>query len=222
MEILVVEDDVLLGKAIVRALEQLGHGVTWERDGARALARLRTRKDDVALIDLGLPDIDGIDVIRAARSEQLTVPVIIMTARDDIRSKVTGLDAGADDYLSKPFHLDELGARIRSVARRTREAVDHVIEVGTIRMNLDSFEVLVAGKRVDFTPREFTLLHTLAARAGRIVHRDILDSLVYGRDSEVSPNALEVLIHAVRRKVGPDNIRTIRGMGYLLPSPADR
>jgi Response regulators consisting of a CheY-like receiver domain and a winged-helix DNA-binding domain len=217
MDILVVEDDALLGKAVSRALEQLGHAVTWERTGADALLRLRERPYGVALVDLGLPDIDGIEVIREARDSRITVPIIIMTARDDIRSKVSGLDAGADDYLSKPFHLDELGARIRSVMRRTREAVEHVIEVGAIRINVDTFEVQVAGARLDITPREFTLLRALAQRAGRIVHRDILHDLVYGREAEIGPNALEVLIHTVRRKVGAESIQTIRGMGYMMP-----
>lgn len=216
MDILVVEDDALLGKAISRALEQMGHAVTWERTGDAALQRMRTESDDLALMDLGLPDTDGIDVLRAARAERITLPVIIMTARDDVRSRVSGLDAGADDYLSKPFHLDELGARIRSVARRTREAIEHVIEVGDIRINLDSFDVQVSGTHVDITPREFTLLCALAQRLGRIVHRDILLDLVYGRENDVSPNALEVLVHAVRRKVGTKHIQTIRGMGYLM------
>ncbi|MGE7136706.1 response regulator [Luteibacter sp. NPDC031894] len=220
MEILVVEDDVRLGNAIVRALEKLGHTVSVSRDATDALHRLRALHEGVALIDLGLPDMDGIELLRRARAENVTVPVIIMTARDDIRSKVLGLDAGADDYLSKPFHLDELGARLRSVARRARGATQHVLEVGDIRINLESFEVKVAGRRVDMSPREFALLQTLAQRAGRIVHRDILDDLVFGRDSEVSPNALEVLIHAVRRKVGPHYIKTVRGMGYLMSPDA--
>jgi two-component system, OmpR family, response regulator QseB len=217
VHILVVEDDVLLGRAISRALQQLGHVVTWECTGLDGLQRLRTMKDAVALVDLGLPDIDGVEVIRAAREKQITLPIIIMTARDDVRSKVVGLDAGADDYMSKPFHLDELGARIRSVARRAREPVDHVLEAGQTRINMDSFEVQVAGRRVETTPREFTLLSTLAARAGRIVHREILESLVYGRDAEVSANALEVLVHAVRRKIGASQITTVRGMGYMMP-----
>ncbi|QWT21070.1 response regulator [Bacillus sp. NP157] len=217
MQILVVEDDVALGQAIMRALENMGHAVTWERTGAQALARLKQQEDGVALVDLGLPDMDGMDVLRQARAARVTLPVIIMTARDDIASKIGGLDAGADDYLGKPFHLDELGARIRSVARRTRDHVDHVVESGSVRINLDTFDVQVLGTRIDMTPREFDLLQALMQRAGRIVHRDILETLVYGHDKDVSPNALEVLVHGVRRKVGPDSIKTIRGMGYLMP-----
>lgn len=216
MEILVVEDDVLLGNAIARALERSGYTVVVSREANDALQRMRTLQEGVALIDLGLPDMDGMELLRRARAEGLTFPVIIMTARDDIRSKVLGLDAGADDYLSKPFHLDELSARVRSAARRARGATEHLLEVGAIRINVDSFEVRVAGKRVEMSPREFALLQALAQRAGRIVHRDILDNLVYGRDSEVSPNALEVLVHGVRRKVGPHYIKTIRGLGYLM------
>ncbi|MGN6480170.1 response regulator [Luteibacter sp.] len=222
MHILVVEDDGLLGRAIARALAQSGHQVDWEQTGLAGLERLKEIAYGVALIDLGLPDISGIDVIRDARDAQVTVPIIIMTARDDIRSKVDGLDAGADDYMSKPFHLDELGARIRSVARRTREPADNIIEAGDLCINLDSFEVQVGGHRVDITRREFALLSILASHAGHIVHRNALESQLYGGDAKVGTNALEVLVHSVRRKIGASQITTVRGMGYLMPSRRDR
>ncbi|SEO66184.1 two-component system, OmpR family, response regulator [Luteibacter sp. UNC138MFCol5.1] len=216
MDILVIEDDVLLGAAIQRALRHAGYETTWEQTGARGLERLQALGDGVALVDLGLPDIDGLEVLRAARSGNVTAPIIVMTARDDVGSKVTALDAGADDYLSKPFHLDELRARIRSVTRRCQARATRRVEVGTLHIDLDNYDVQSNGERVELTAKEFALLRALAEHPGRIVRREVLERMLYDSPTGVSSSALEVLVHGVRRKIGPERIRTVRGMGYLI------
>ncbi|QDE39039.1 response regulator [Luteibacter pinisoli] len=217
MNIIVVEDDERLGAAIKRALEQLTHAVMWLRTGNEALEALRQENVDLVLLDLGLPNKDGVQVLREARRAGILTPVLVMTARDSIESRVEGLDAGADDYLVKPFHLDELAARIRSLARRAQGLADNLIEAGRLRLDVGRMEMAVDGERVELTRREFALIHVLMERAGRIVRRDTIERSVYGTESDVGPNALEVLVHALRRKLGTDSIRTVRGFGYMVP-----
>ncbi|MGF6495572.1 two-component system response regulator QseB [Luteibacter sp. 621] len=218
MNIIVVEDDERLGAAIKRALEQLTHVVMWLRTGNEALEALRQESVDLVLLDLGLPNKDGVQVLREARRAGIRTPVLVVTARDSIEARVEGLDAGADDYLVKPFHLDELAARIRSIARRAQGLADNLIEAGPLRLDVGRMELLMAGERVDLTRREFALMHVLMERAGRIVRRDTIESSVYGSESDVGPNALEVLVHSLRRKLGADSIRTVRGFGYMVPA----
>lgn len=217
MNIVVVEDDVPLGSAIKRALERLSYNVTWLTTGTEALEALRQEASDLVLLDLGLPRKDGIEVLREARRLGVRTPVLVMTARDDVRSKVEGLDAGADDYVVKPVHLDELAARIRSLARRAQGHADNVIEAGALRVDLASFEVNYRGERVELTRREFALLRILMERAGRIVRRETIENSVYGSDTDVGTNALEVLVHALRRKLSAEAIQTVRGFGYMIP-----
>lgn len=217
MNIIVVEDDERLGAAIKRALEQLTHVVMWLRTGNEALEALRQENVDLVLLDLGLPNKDGVQVLREARRAGIRTPVLVVTARDSIEARVEGLDAGADDYLVKPFHLDELAARIRSIARRAQGLADNLIEAGPIRLDVGRMELSLGGERVELTRREFALMHVLMERAGRIVRRDTIESSVYGSESDVGPNALEVLVHSLRRKLGPDSIRTVRGFGYMVP-----
>lgn len=217
MNIIVVEDDERLGAAIKRALEQLTHVVMWLRTGNEALEALRQENVDLVLLDLGLPNKDGVQILREARRAGIRTPVLVVTARDSIEARVEGLDAGADDYLVKPFHLDELAARIRSIARRAQGLADNLIEAGPIRLDVGRMELSLGGERVELTRREFALMHVLMERAGRIVRRDTIESSVYGSESDVGPNALEVLVHSLRRKLGPDSIRTVRGFGYMVP-----
>jgi DNA-binding response OmpR family regulator len=217
VNIIVVEDDERLGAAIKRALEQLTHVVMWLRTGNEALEALRQENVDLVLLDLGLPNKDGVQVLREARRAGIRTPVLVVTARDSIEARVEGLDAGADDYLVKPFHLDELAARIRSIARRAQGLADNLIEAGPIRLDVGRMELSLGGERVELTRREFALMHVLMERAGRIVRRDTIESSVYGSESDVGPNALEVLVHSLRRKLGPDSIRTVRGFGYMVP-----
>jgi two-component system response regulator QseB len=217
LHIILVEDDVQLGEAIRRALERLAYTISWFRNGNEALLALRDQDADLVLLDLGLPGKDGIDVLIEARRLHVTTPVIVMSARDAVDSRISVLDAGADDYLVKPFHLDELAARIRSLARRVRGAAVNRLEAGELSLDLGTFEVTWHGERVELTRREFALLQALMERAGRIVRRESLENSLYGPDNVMSTSALEVLVHSLRRKLSHGAIQTVRGFGYMLP-----
>ena len=217
MHIVLIEDDVQLGDAIRNALEQQAYAVTWLRTGKEALFAFQDETADLVLLDLGLPDMDGLDVLARARQERISTPVLVMTARDAVQTRVRGLDLGADDYLVKPFHLDELAARIRSLTRRARGLSDSLIEVGDIRLNLATQVVGFRGGSVDLARREFALLRVLMERAGQIVRREDLETALYGIDAGVDSNALEVQVHWLRKKLSPESIRTVRGVGYMIP-----
>lgn len=216
MHIILVEDDAQLGAAIQRALERLSYTVTWLRDGRAAQAALADGSADLVLLDLGLPGRDGLDVLIETRRAHVATPIIVMTARDGLDARVAGLDAGADDYLVKPFHLEELAARIRSLMRRQHGLADNRLEAGALSMDLASAEVSFRGERLDLTRREFALLQTLMERTGRIVRREALENSIYGLDNIVGRSALEVLVHGLRRKLGADILQTVRGFGYML------
>ncbi|HET8898350.1 MAG TPA: response regulator [Rhodanobacteraceae bacterium] len=217
MHIILVEDDTQLGAAMQHALERWSYTVTWLRDGAGAIAGIAAGGAELILLDLGLPGRDGLDVLRDVRRAGIKVPVIVMTARDDVPARVSGLDAGADDYLVKPFHLDELAARIRSVMRRQHGMATNRIEVGALSLDLDRAAATRNGEPLDLTRREFALLQALMERAGRIVRREALENSLYGLDNPVGRGALEVLVHGLRRKLGAANVQTVRGFGYMLP-----
>jgi two-component system response regulator QseB len=217
MHIILVEDDLQLGAAIQNALEKLSYAVTWLRDGREALVALRDQTADLVLLDLGLPNKDGLEVLAEARRAHVNTPVIVMTARDALEARIRGLDAGADDYLVKPFHVDELSARIRSLTRRAQGLAANRIDVGVISLDIGTSEAEYRGRRIELTRREFSLLRILMERAGRIVRREHLENSLYGLDNAVGSSALEVQIHALRRKLSFDAIRTIRGVGYMIP-----
>jgi two-component system response regulator QseB len=217
VHIILVEDDAQLGTAMKRALERLAYTVTWLRNGREALAAMRDETADLVLLDLGLPGKDGLEVLKEARRAHVTTPVLVMTARDGVEARVSGLDAGADDYLIKPFHLDELGARIRSLTRRAQGLAANRIEAGALSLDLASSEVLFRDQRIELTKREFALLQILMERAGRLVRRESLENSLYGIDNIVGSSALEVLIHTLRRKLSFDTIQTVRGFGYMIP-----
>ena len=217
MHIVLVEDDAQLGDAIRGALERQSYAVTWLRNGREATQALRDQSADLVLLDLGLPDKDGLDVLAEARRGGIKTPVLVMTARDALETRIRGLDLGADDYLVKPFHLEELAARIRSLTRRAQGLADSVIDVGALRMNLATTDVEFRGEPVTLTRREFALLRVLMERAGRIVRRESLENSVYGLDTNVESNALEVQVHWLRRKLSQDVIHTVRGVGYMIP-----
>ncbi|WP_430391580.1 response regulator [Dyella sp. 20L07] len=217
MHILLVEDDAQLGTAIQRALERLGYTVSWLRDGRSALSAIRDRSADLVLLDLGLPGRDGIEVLTEARRARIETPVLVMTARDGLSARVDGLDAGADDYLIKPFHVEELAARIRSLSRRTRGLAVNRIDVGALTLDLGTSEVTFRGEAIELTRREFALLQALMENAGRLVRRESLENSLYGLDHVVGNNALEVLVHALRRKLSFETIRNVRGFGYMIP-----
>ncbi len=217
MHILLVEDDAHLGDAIQRALERLGYTVSWLRDGRSASSAIRDRTADLILLDLGLPGRDGIEVLTEARRARIETPVLVMTARDGLSARVDGLDAGADDYMIKPFHVEELAARIRSLSRRMRGLAVNRIDVGALSLDLGTSEVTFRGETVDLTRREFSLLQALMENAGRLVRRESLENSLYGLDHVVGNNALEVLVHSLRRKLSFETIRNVRGFGYMIP-----
>ncbi|WP_069039643.1 response regulator [Methyloversatilis sp. RAC08] len=221
MRILLVEDDELLGSGICDALERTRYTVEWVRDGAQALEALRGSGVDLAVLDLGLPRMDGMEVLRRAREAGVTTPVLVLSARDTTLQRIGGLDAGADDYLTKPFDLDELMARIRVLERRTRGAVVNVIRHGNIEVDTSAMTVSVEGSNVDLQRREYMVLRKLLENIGHVLSRQQLVDNIYGWDSELESNALDVHIHNLRRKLHPGLIRTVRGVGYVIdPLPA--
>jgi two-component system response regulator QseB len=217
MRVLLVEDDRMIAQAVTTALEQDGHAVDPVTDGDGAAAALSATHFDVVLLDLGLPRRDGLTVLRELRARHDATPVIIITARDEIQSRIAGLDAGADDYLVKPFDLDELAARMRSVLRRGAGRGEPVIEHGALRLNPVTHEVSHAGHAVSLSAREYAVLEALLLRPGAILSRSQLEDRLYGWGEEIESNAVEVYIHALRRKLGSETIRTVRGVGYCIP-----
>lgn len=215
MHVLIVEDDASFGRGIQTALARWSHTSRWVTDGAAALAVAKGGRFDVILLDLGLPKIDGIEVLRLLRQAGLSTPVLVITARDSLVERIAGLDLGADDYLVKPFELDELAARLRALHRRAHGAASAQLEAGALRIDTADNQVTYAGRLLDLSRIEFLLLRTLAERAGRVVTREFLERVLYGDDG-VESNALEVHVHSLRRKMAPDAIRTARGLGYLL------
>ncbi len=219
MRVLLIEDDQMISEAVRTALEQDGYAVECIGDGASAAAALATSSFDIVLLDLGLPKRSGLEVLREARRRGTTTPVIIITARDDVQSRVAGLDSGADDYLVKPFDLDELAARMRSVLRRGagRGGTSAAIEHAGIRLDPVTREVSQEGEPVSLSAREYAVLEALMLRPGAILSRAQLEDRLYGWGGEIESNAVEVYVHALRRKLGSDAIRTVRGVGYCVP-----
>jgi len=217
MRVLLVEDDRMIAEAVRTALQQDGNVVDWMGDGASATAALASETFDIVLLDLGLPRRGGLEVLREARRRGIATPVIIITARDDVQSRIAGLDSGADDYVVKPFDLDELAARMRSVLRRGAGRGEPVIEHAGIRLNPATREVSYRGAPVQLSAREFAVLEALLLRPGTVLSRAQLEGRLYGWGGEIESNAVEVYIHSLRRKLDPDTIRTVRGVGYCVP-----
>jgi two-component system OmpR family response regulator len=218
MRLLLVEDDLTLGDAVREFLRSRGHAVDWVTNAAHARAAA-TNRFDVILLDWRLPDGSGVDWLRRLRAgsgENAQTPVLMLTARDSLDDRVEGLDAGADDYLIKPFQLAELAARIRSTSRRAAGQASGVLVVGQIELDPAGQAVTLAGVRVDVTAREYALLHALMRRANHILSRANLEELLYGFEADVSSNTVEVHVASLRRKLGYDAIETVRGMGYRI------
>jgi two-component system, OmpR family, response regulator QseB len=220
VRILLVEDDELLGAGIQDALTRARHAVEWVRQGTQALAALEGEELDLVVLDLGLPGMDGIDVLRRARAKGSLTPVLVLSARDTPSQRVAGLDAGADDYLVKPFDVEELLARVRALGRRKRGAATNVLEHGRLRLDPATFEVTCDERPVPLQRREFMLLEKLLGHAGQVLSRAQLEASLYGWGGEVESNALDVHIHNLRRKLYPEVIRTVRGLGYVADPPA--
>lgn len=216
MRILLVEDDPLIGDATLSRLRDLHHSVEWARDGLDAAAALISGGFDVAILDLGLPGKDGLEVLREARAQGCKTPVIALTARDGVEDRVAGLDGGADDYLVKPFDMDELIARCRALARRFNGRVESTISAGGVTLNTADHQVKYNHLPVVVSPNEFRVLQCLLESKGKVVSKERLAEVLYGWDEGAESNTIEVYVSQLRKKVGLDTIRTLRGVGYIV------
>ena len=217
MRILLVEDDEPLSAALSSSLRGANYVVDCVYRGKEALAMLTAEQTDIVILDLGLPDMDGLEVLRQIRQKVKDMPVIILTARDKVTDKILGLDAGADDYLPKPFDMDELFARLRVLERRLGTASTAMVKIGKVALNTQTLELTVAGEAVSLPRRELMLLKVLMENGGRIQPKQKLESRLYEWGDEVSSNTIEVNIHHLRKKLPENFIKTIRGVGYSIP-----
>jgi len=219
MRILLAEDDAMLGDGLRAGLRQLGFAVDWVRDGLAAERELASGDFAAAVLDLGLPLKDGLDVLQALRLRKITTPILILTARDSVPDRVRGLDLGGDDYVIKPVDLHELGARLRSLIRRSHGQMQDVLRCDGLTLDPSGRKASFNDEVVTLSTREFDLLHALMLNAGRVLSRDQLEQQLYSWGYEVDSNAIEVHIHHLRRKLSPELIQTIRGIGYTMPRP---
>ncbi|WP_157267402.1 response regulator [Azohydromonas aeria] len=217
MRLLLVEDDTMIGEAVLDLLRAEHYAVDWVKDGEMAETALRTQAYDLLLLDLGLPRRDGLEVLRALRARKDRTPVLITTARDAVAQRIEGLDAGADDYVLKPYDLDELLARIRALLRRAAGRAEPVYEHKGVALNPATREASVGGQPVVLSAREWAVLEPLIARPGLVLSRAQLEEKLYGWRDGVSSNAVEVYIHGLRKKLGADVILNVRGLGYMVP-----
>ncbi len=216
MRLLLVEDDTMIGESVADALRAEHHTVDWVQDGQQADTALRTADYDLMLLDLGLPRLDGLSVLRALRARKQQLPVLIATARDSVQQRIEGLDAGADDYVLKPYDIDELLARIRALVRRANGTVEPHYELGNVRIDVARRRATVGGEAVDLSAREWAVLEPLLARPGVVLSRTQLEDKLYGWGEAIQSNAVEVYVHNLRKKLGADLIRNVRGVGYCV------
>jgi DNA-binding response OmpR family regulator len=221
MRVLLVEDDRMIGESLREALRRHSMAADWVRDGRAAESALATERFDAVLLDLGLPQRDGLQVLASLRARGDTTPVMVVTARDALVDKVAGLDAGADDYLVKPFELDELLARLRALVRRQGGRASSALEVADLRLDPATREVTRGGRPVLLSAREFALLQALLERPGAILSRAQLEDRLYGWGEELESNAISVYMHQLRRKLGDDLLHTVRGLGYYAGPAKD-
>jgi len=220
LRILLVEDDRMIGAAVAQALKDAAYAVDWVTDGPTAVEAAEVEQYDLALLDLGLPAADGLEILRRFRRSGRQLPVIIVTARDGIDDRIGGLDLGADDYLVKPFEIHELLARMRAILRRQGSGASPILSNGQISLDPATREASLDGETCRLTAREFTLLQALLTRPGTILSRSDLERQIYGWNEEVESNAVEFLIHAIRRKIGARAIRNVRGVGWMVDRPS--
>lgn len=216
MRTLLIEDDRMIGNSLTRALQRAGLVVDWAKDGVAGEAALAAGGYVAVLLDLGLPRRSGLDVLAAARSRGDRTPILILTARDAVTDRVAGLDLGADDYIVKPFELSELVARLRAVIRRSDGHARSVVGTEELQLDLRTREIIYRSTRANLSAREFALLHALVERPGAILSRRQLEERIYGWDDAVSSNAVEVIIHGLRRRFGTEVIRNVRGLGWKV------
>ena len=221
MRILLAEDDPMLGDGLRAGLRQLGFQVDWVRDGSAAEREISSGDYSAAVLDLGLPVKDGIEVLQSLRQRKISTPVLVLTARDAVPDRIRGLDLGADDYVVKPVDLHELGARLRSLVRRAHGQLQDVLRCGAVALDPSARQVSLNGEAVVLSTREFDLLYALMLGAGRVMSREQLEQKLYSWGYEVDSNAIEVHIHHLRRKLQPELIQTVRGIGYTVPRTQD-
>jgi two-component system, OmpR family, response regulator len=216
LRVLLIEDDRMIGAALEQALRDTSYAVDWVMDGESAMVAVEAESYDVVLLDLGLPELNGRQLLKRMRDRGRTVPVIVVTARDAIDEKIDGLDLGADDYLVKPFEIRELLARMRAVLRRQGGSASPILSNGKVSLDPATREASCGGTTVLLTGREFALLQALLIHPGKILSRSDLERQIYGWNEEVESNAVEFLIHSIRRKIGTAAIRNVRGVGWLV------
>ena len=221
MRVLLVEDDALLGDGLRAGLGQAGFAVDWVRTGSDAAHALDAEAVAAVVLDLGLPDLTGFEVLRRLRARGNKVPVLILTARDAVDDRVKGLDGGADDYVVKPVDLAELAARLRALIRRAGGEAAPALRRGELELDVAAHRVVFRGRPVELSAREFALLHELMRSGGRVLSREQLEERLYSWGHEIESNAVEVHVHHLRRKLAPGVIRTIRGVGYMIPQEQD-
>jgi two-component system OmpR family response regulator/two-component system response regulator QseB len=217
MRVLIVEDDPLLGDALAVGLKQRGFEPDWVQDGREAQTVMHVEPFAAVILDLGLPGLTGLELLRTERARGNKVPVLILTARDAVQDRIKGLDSGADDYVVKPTDLDELAARLRALVRRSKGEPAPTLRVGDVALDAAARTVTRDGQTIDLQPREFALLQELMLNAGRVLSREQLEERMYRWGEEVESNAVEVHVHHLRRKLGADIVKTIRGVGYVMP-----
>lgn len=221
MRVLLAEDDAMLGDGLRAGLRQLGFQVDWVRDGLAAERELSGGEYSAAVLDLGLPHKDGLEVLVSLRARGVGTPVLVLTARDTVAHRIRGLDLGADDYVIKPVDLHELAARLRSLIRRAHGQPRDALCCGTVRLDPAARQVSLAGQAIALSTREFDLLHVLLLNMGRVLTREQLEQKLYSWGYEVDSNAVEVHIHHLRRKLYPELVQTVRGVGYTVQKPAE-
>jgi len=217
MRLLLVEDDHMIGETVVDVLRAENFAVDWIKDGLAAQSVLRAQSYDLVLLDLALPGKDGIEVLRSLRAARLRIPVLIATARDSVEQRIAGLDAGADDYVLKPYDLGELLARVRALLRRAAGRAEPVYEHMGVTINPATREATVNGRPVLLSSREWAVLEPLIARPGAVLSRAQLEEKIFGFDDSIASNAVEVYVHGLRKKLGANLIQNVRGLGYLVP-----
>jgi two-component system, OmpR family, response regulator QseB len=217
MRILLAEDNKILGDGVASGLRKHNYTVDWVKDGGAALQAVLNEKFEVIILDIGLPIHDGVEILKTMRAKKINTPVLLLTALDEMDSKILGLDSGADDYLTKPFDLEELCARIRALQRRGgSERTDPILKFKDITIDPASRAVNKAGVKIELSRREFVLLHLLLSNLGKVITRENLTQSLYGWNEDVDSNALEVHIHNIRKKFGSNLITTVRGVGYVI------
>ena len=216
MRVLVVEDDLMIGESLSEALQDEAYTVDWVKDGRQAILTLRVQPYDIILLDLGLPEIDGMGVLTAIRDAKIDAPVLILTARDQLKDRIAGLDSGADDYVVKPFELGEVFARMRVLIRRAQGKADNQVSVGNLTLDTAHKRVMMDGNPIDLTAKEYMLLTTFMLSPEKVMSKNALEDSLYGWGDEVESNAIEFLIHSLRKKVGQDRVKNVRGLGWYI------